>query len=157
VCPVQDHLEEHYVCQSITLLRPVSKALTKYLCFYLTDDCYGGSIWNSYIYGAGRPHLSFEQIKKTPVLIPPSVPQIEQLTARMESLESVFSSTEALLDEAIGHVSRLRQSILAKTFSGQLVPQDPNDEPASVLLSRIREERATNASRRQRAPRKKPQ
>lgn len=37
--------------------------------------------------------------------------------------------------------SQLDQSILAKAFRGQLVPQDPNDEPASVLLERIRAER----------------
>jgi len=39
------------------------------------------------------------------------------------------------------HVDRLTQSILAKAFSGELVPQDENDEPASVLLERIRAQR----------------
>jgi type I restriction enzyme S subunit len=37
---------------------------------------------------------------------------------------------------------QLRRSILAAAFSGQLVPQDPDDEPASVLLERIRAEQA---------------
>lgn len=36
---------------------------------------------------------------------------------------------------------RLRQSILKHAFSGKLVPQDPNDEPASVLLEKIRNEK----------------
>ncbi len=40
------------------------------------------------------------------------------------------------------HLDQLDQSILAKAFRGELVPQDPNDEPASVLLERIRTERA---------------
>jgi type I restriction enzyme S subunit len=39
-----------------------------------------------------------------------------------------------------------RQNILKAAFSGQLVPQDPNDEPASVLLERIRAERAARAN-----------
>lgn len=38
--------------------------------------------------------------------------------------------------------SRLRQSILKKAFEGKLVPQDPSDEPASVLLERIQAEKA---------------
>lgn len=39
-------------------------------------------------------------------------------------------------------IDRLTQSILAKAFRGELVPQDPNDEPASVLLERIKAQRA---------------
>ena len=42
--------------------------------------------------------------------------------------------------KAKGFVDRLTQSILAKAFRGELVPQDPNDEPASELLKRIKEE-----------------
>jgi len=41
----------------------------------------------------------------------------------------------------VSYLNKLNQSILAKAFRGELVPQDPNDEPASVLLERIRAER----------------
>jgi type I restriction enzyme, S subunit len=44
--------------------------------------------------------------------------------------------------KANSYIEKLTQSILAKAFHGELVPQDPNDEPASVLLERIKEERA---------------
>jgi type I restriction enzyme S subunit len=47
------------------------------------------------------------------------------------------------LDVAFKQSAAQRQNILRAAFSGQLVPQDPNDEPASVLLERIRAERAT--------------
>jgi type I restriction enzyme, S subunit len=49
---------------------------------------------------------------------------------------------EARYQKAKAVVDKLTQSILAKAFRGELVPQDPNDEPASELLERIREERA---------------
>jgi type I restriction enzyme S subunit len=55
--------------------------------------------------------------------------------ARADRLEAEATRARALLD-------RLEAAILAKAFRGELVPQDPNDEPASVLLDRIRAERA---------------
>jgi hypothetical protein len=55
--------------------------------------------------------------------------------ARADRLEAEAARARALLD-------RLEAAILAKAFRGELVPQDPNDEPASVLLDRIRAQRA---------------
>jgi type I restriction enzyme S subunit len=46
-----------------------------------------------------------------------------------------------MVDEELVRIVSLRQSILKQAFSGQLVAQDPADEPASVLLERIRAER----------------
>jgi type I restriction enzyme S subunit len=51
---------------------------------------------------------------------------------------------------------RLRQSIRKRAFEGQLVPQDPNDEPASVLLERIRNARAAESPQRAHKRRKSP-
>ena len=49
---------------------------------------------------------------------------------------------ERTLEQSLGQAERLRQSILKKAFEGRLVAQDAEDEPANVLLSRIKQERA---------------
>jgi len=55
---------------------------------------------------------------------------------------SITESIQAQVEADTKRQERLRQSILSKAFSGQLVPQNPADEPASILLERIRAERA---------------
>ena len=56
-----------------------------------------------------------------------------------------YRSFLCILDENLSKAQALKQSILKKAFAGQLVPQDPNDEPAEELLKRIR---ATQAAKR---------
>ena len=71
---------------------------------------------------------------------------VEQLSARLSAIDVI--DTE--IDNQLSKAAALRQSILKKAFTGQLVPQDPNDEPASALLDRIRAERKHSANRRRR-------
>lgn len=67
--------------------------------------------------------------------------QTEVLSVLGEKLE-VIDSLVKETDKQIIRSEALRQSILKKAFSGQLVPQDPSDEPASELLKQISEEKA---------------
>jgi type I restriction enzyme S subunit len=60
----------------------------------------------------------------------------------VESYLSVLDENNKLINDSLLRAESLRQSILKKAFSGNLVPQDPNDEPASELLKRIAQEKA---------------
>lgn len=96
-----------------------------------------------------RPTLNLEQLQTLPVPLPPLAEQLE-IVRRVEQLFAFADQVEARFATAQAHVDKLTQSLLAKAFRGELVPQDPKDEPASVLLARIRAEKngATGAKRR---------
>lgn len=76
------------------------------------------------------------------VLVPlPPLQEQKEVVRRLEALFKKADEIEARYKKAKAFVDRLTQSILAKAFRGELVPQDPNDEPASVLLERIKIEK----------------
>lgn len=91
--------------------------------------------------GAAQPNLNTDLIKETCI---PVCSKFERIKLE-ETLVNQFSQIDQLeqtITTALQQADALRQSILKKAFSGQLVPQDPNDEPASALLARIKSERA---------------
>ncbi len=80
-------------------------------------------------------------MNEIPVHVPPPDEQVE-IVHRVEQLFAFADQLEAKVATAQARIDRLTQSILAKAFRGELVPQDPNDEPASLLLERIQAQRA---------------
>ncbi|KTT59963.1 specificity determinant HsdS [Pseudomonas oryzihabitans] len=85
--------------------------------------------------------MSGQDLKATLVTYP-SVPEQTEIVRRVEQLFAFADQLESRVRAAQARIDRLTQSILAKAFRGELVPQDPNDEPASVLLERIKAQRA---------------
>jgi len=70
----------------------------------------------------------------------PDKDERNELIRRVETLFAYADRLEAQYQKALTHLGRLTPALLDKAFRGELVPQDPNDEPASVLLERIRSE-----------------
>ena len=96
------------------------------------------------VHGVGRPRLNLGEIKSIPIPLPPLAEQ-ERIVAEVERRLSIVEGVETTVNADLKRAERLRQSILQRAFSGKLVPQDPNDEPASVLLERIRVDREASA------------
>ena len=93
-------------------------------------------------FGKGTTHTTiyFPEIRAMTICLPP----LEEQRAIIDAVEAKLQQLDALaadIDSSLAHCDVLRRSILKKAFAGQLVAQNPNDEPASVLLDRIKVEK----------------
>lgn len=92
--------------------------------------------------GGVQPNLNLQIIKAFPLPLPPQREQttiIEHLDTALEALKQ----QQVAIEKGLAQSAAQRKNLLKSAFAGQLVPQDPNDEPASELLERIRAERRT--------------
>lgn len=85
--------------------------------------------------------INIGDVRALQIPLPPHDEQAE-IVRRVEQLFAFADQLEARIKAAQVRIDLLTQSILAEAFRGELVPQDPNDEPASVLLERIKAQRA---------------
>lgn len=91
--------------------------------------------------GGNQPNLNLSKVKNFTVPLPCKAEQTE-IVRRIELLMGYADRLEARLQAAQTAAERLTPALLAKAFRGELVPQDPSDEPAAELLRRLREARA---------------
>lgn len=95
----------------------------------------------------GQPNIKLEFLNPYPLALPP-LPEQQEIVRRVEALFKKADEIKTRYQKAKVFVDRLTQSILAKAFLGELVPQHPNDVPASVLLERIRDANAINLQKK---------
>jgi type I restriction enzyme S subunit len=103
--------------------------------------CSSSKSFQKMLTGTTIKHLTGEKLSRMVLPICLAEEQ-KQIRLQLESRLSITDQLEQTITTALQQSEVLRQSILKKAFSGQLVPQDPNDEPASVLLERIKTEKA---------------
>ena len=111
----------------------------KYLALFLDSPLYWPQIM-TVRKGSAQPGVNATILATLHVPLPP-LPEQHRIVAEVERRLSVVAALERQVGASLARAARLRQSILKRAFEGRLVPQDPNDEPASALLARIRAER----------------
>ena len=130
----------------IEILNPVSEVciLEEYLHIYLLSQ-YGYAELTKYKKATAQESISIEAIREVLVPIPPIQEQhkIVDKYFELEPLVDKYSKSQGILDRLNADIfDKLKKSVLQEAIQGRLVPQDPNDEPASKLLERIKEEKA---------------
>jgi hypothetical protein len=140
VAQLTDEDTPSYLVQRVARLRPAGAATGDYVYTFLTSARFHRHL-TARVTGTSVPHISGIDIGSAWMPLPPLQEQAE-LTHRVAQAFKRIKAVEALVTTQQNQLAEFDQAILAKAFRGELVPQDPNDEPAAVLLERIRAARA---------------
>ena len=136
---VPDDFDIANVNQHVIIIRLVNPELRKYLHDVITSPYIQEQILSRQV-GSGRGGLSAETLSTFLIPLPPMNEQVSII----KKLQDCISYTLTIADaqrSVSDLVSATKSKILDLAIRGKLIPQDPNDEPASVLLERIRAEK----------------
>ena len=125
---------------------PLSTSINlDYALYYLLSDSFNYQVSNICSSRVKMPKINQEELSTIVIPLPPLseqhriVAKIKELLPKVEE----YGKAQEALDKLNAELpERLKKSILQEAITGKLVPQDPNDEPASVLLDKIRKEKA---------------
>lgn len=135
----------HYFASYLLRLRCVNRTvLHHWVSTFLASPVGRRWIEERAASSAGQHNVSLSTLLTMPVPLPPLEEQTEILTI-VDTQLSAAKEQETAITHSLHQTAAQRRNLLRAAFSGQLVPQDPNDEPASELLARIRAAKADNA------------
>ena len=133
---VEIDLDEAYVNQHVALVRLKTPQYSNFIYLWLISKVAGRKQLEDSAYGVGKPGLNLQNIKDVEIALPPLHEQ-KEIVRQVDALFAVADKMEVRYQKAKMCVDKLSQSVLAKAFRGELVAQDPEDEPAEKLLERI--------------------
>ena len=123
------------------------KVINSYFIHLFRSPMFQQKIFSQARGAAIQNMLSVSEIKKIPLYLP-SLPEQQHIVEEIEKRFAVADELEKAVNEGLEKADKLKQSILKKAFEGKLAPQNPNDEPASVLLERIKKSHSPRKARK---------
>ncbi|QDU74065.1 Type-1 restriction enzyme EcoKI specificity protein [Bremerella volcania] len=128
-------------CFQNTVIRLRPEGVRSDYLLVILKHCYSNKVFAKIAGGVGINHLGATKFSRIPIPLAPASEQVE-IANEVERQLSILKKSEEMIEANLVRASRNRQSILQRAFEGKLAPQDPNDEPANILLERIRSEQA---------------
>ncbi len=131
---VSSDLEGHLASTGFCVIR--SKINSRLVFYYVQTKRFLDSL-NRVQRGTSYPAVRNNDVVNMIIPIPPLSEQ-HRIVSRLESILSGIDAVEKQVNNSLVRLGQLKQSVLRKAFEGKLVQQDPNDEPASILLEKIK-------------------
>lgn len=141
-CATVDEMEEGWLCGTGSILIRLKKQMNALFYNFFLASPLNVRYLEDNATGTTMKNLNEKIVANIPVPVPTLAEQ-ERIVAEIESRFERADALETAVDRALNDAEKLKQAVLKKAFRGELVPQNPDDEPASVLLDRIRAARAS--------------
>lgn len=125
------------------VLRCSDKLLPEFLFYFVVQSTFRITAKRFMSGAVGQQRVPADYMKSIDFLLP-TIPEQQKIVKEIEKRFEVADVLEQAVDVGLEKAKQLKQSILKKAFEGKLVPQNPADEPASILLEKIKAEKATN-------------
>lgn len=139
-----DDVEDGIINQALLKIRLDNKKISNLFFIHWFNSPKTQKLILDSVRGAAIQNIaSVKELKQITISLP-TLPEQERI---VEEIEKRFTKADKMLEvieKSLKSAEQLKQSVLKKAFEGKLVPQDPNDEPASVLLARIKSEKQQN-------------
>ncbi|MCX6308754.1 MAG: restriction endonuclease subunit S, partial [Bacteroidia bacterium] len=132
--------------QRIAAIRCNEKCNPRYLLYFTWSKRFKDQYFANETGNVGQGNVGMKSITDSLILLPIHNSEQNRIIQEIETRLSICDKLEETITTSLLQAESLRQSILKKAFEGKLVPQDPNDEHASVLLGRIKAEKFMKAS-----------
>ena len=137
------------ISREVAMITPLSGLEPRFLMYMLASPS-GQRILTGHVKGVAQSGINLSDIRNLKVPLPPT-PEQREIIGRVDGRLGEIDRIATQLESARSSAKALESSVLAQAFQGELVEQDPNDEPATVLLDRIQAARETAKPERNRS------